>query len=53
MCAPNRLEFKEKVANLIGMDITPDDVDLLPWNATASVVNIAKMNALTRASLKR
>jgi hypothetical protein len=53
LSAPNRSEFKKKVASITGMNITPDDVDLLPWNATASVVNIAKMNALTRASLKK
>jgi hypothetical protein len=53
---PNRSEFKEKVALLFMFSIDPDaitqaDVDLLPWNSTGSVVNIAKMNALTRASL--
>ena len=53
---PSRSEFKEKVAVLYVFsispdDISPDDVDLLPWNATGSKVNISKMNALTRASL--
>jgi hypothetical protein len=48
MSAPNRLEFKRKVAALYSLNITPDDVDLLPWNATGSAVNIKKMNALTR-----
>jgi hypothetical protein len=33
------------------IDITPEDVDLLPWNLTGRVVNIAKMNAIIRASI--
>jgi hypothetical protein len=58
MHAPNRSEFKQQLAALSPLyltfnDVTPDDVDLLPWNATGSKVNIAEMNALTRASIMK
>jgi hypothetical protein len=54
MSAPDRLEFKREVAALQSLNITPDDVDLLPWNETGSVVDIAKMYSLTKkASLMR
>jgi hypothetical protein len=54
----NRSDFKQQVAalsplNLTPNDVTPEDVDLLPWNATGSMVNIAEMNALTRASIMK
>jgi hypothetical protein len=55
MCT-TRTDFKRRVAALESkesMDITSDDIDLLPWNESGSVVNIAKMNALTRASLMK
>jgi hypothetical protein len=51
MSEPDRSEFKRKVAALHSLNITPDDVDLLPWNATGSVVDVAKMNTLTKANL--
>jgi hypothetical protein len=56
MSTPTRSEFKERVAALHSFsynpdDVSPDDVDLLPWNANATLVDIAKMNALVRASL--
>jgi hypothetical protein len=47
----NRADFKRRVAALESMDITSEDIDLLPWNESGSVVNIAKMNALMRANL--
>jgi hypothetical protein len=58
MNTPNRSQFKQQVAALNSFsmnpdDVTPDYVDLLPWNATGSLVNIAKMNALTRANLMK
>jgi hypothetical protein len=48
MSEPDRSEFKRKVKALHSLNITPDDVDLLPWNATGSAVNIAEMNTLLR-----
>jgi hypothetical protein len=51
MACPNRKEFKRRVADMESIDITPDDVDLLPWNLTGKVVNIAKVNAIIRASI--
>jgi hypothetical protein len=55
MCQPIRTAFKRRVAALeyMSMDITSDDIDLLPWNATGSMVNISKMNALARASIMK
>jgi hypothetical protein len=50
MVIPCRKEFKRKVEALVWADITADDVDLLPWNLTGSAVNVAKMNAMIRAS---
>jgi hypothetical protein len=57
---PNRSEFKRKVADrplynscITPDHVTPDDVDLLPWNATGSMVNIAKMNVLSRANITK
>jgi hypothetical protein len=58
MSTPTRSEFRERVAALHAFsynpnDVSPDDIDLLPWNAAASLVDIAKMNALFRASIMR
>jgi hypothetical protein len=52
MSMPNREDFKEKVAAQSSVGITPEEVDSLPWNSTGKMVSIAKMNALTRASMK-
>jgi hypothetical protein len=56
MSTPTRSEFKERVAALHSFsynpdDVSPDDVDLLPWNESATFVDIAKMNSLVRAGL--
>jgi hypothetical protein len=51
MASPIRKDFKRRVADEDSIDITPEDVDLLPWNLTGKVVNIAKMNAIIRASI--
>jgi hypothetical protein len=51
MASPIRKDFKRRVADVKSIDITPEDVDLLPWNLTGRVVNIAKMNAIIRASI--
>jgi hypothetical protein len=51
MASPFRHDFKRRVADMESIDITPEDVDLLPWNSTGKFVNIAKMNAIIRASI--
>jgi hypothetical protein len=54
MATPTRTEFKRRVAAVessSSIDITPEDIDLLPWNETGRVVNIAKMNAISRARI--
>jgi (2Fe-2S) ferredoxin len=55
MDSPARTEFKRKVAatesSSSSIDITPEDIDLLPWNLTGRLVNISKMNDITRASI--
>jgi hypothetical protein len=54
MATPTRTEFKRRVAAVqssSSLDITPEDVDLLPWNETGRVVNVAKMNAIIRARI--
>jgi hypothetical protein len=33
------------------MDIASENIDLLPWNETGSLVNIAKMNAALARSI--
>jgi hypothetical protein len=56
MATPTRTEFKRRVAAVessSSLDITPEDIDLLPWNETGRVVNIAKMNAIIRARIQR
>jgi hypothetical protein len=51
MATPSRTEFKQRLAAVESIDITPEDIDLLPWNFHGRVVNIAKMNAMIRESL--
>jgi hypothetical protein len=59
MDSPARTEFKRKVAaaesssssSSSSMDITPEGIDLLPWNLTGRLVKISKMNDITRASI--
>jgi hypothetical protein len=53
MASPFRIDFKRRVADMETIDITPEDVDLLPWNSTGKFVNIAKMNAIIRANILR
>ena len=48
---PNRTQFKRKVTAAESINVTPRDIDLLPWNLTGRSVNIAKMNAMVRASI--
>jgi flagellar biosynthesis GTPase FlhF len=49
--APTRAQFKRKVTAAESINVTPRDIDLLPWNSTGRVVNVAKMNAMVRASI--
>jgi hypothetical protein len=52
MASPSRKEFKRQIATQESIDITPEDVDLLPWNETGSrVMNIATMDAMIRARM--
>jgi hypothetical protein len=53
LSTPTRAEFKQRVAAVEEIDISPFDIDLLPWNASGTIVNIAKMNAHTRASIMK
>jgi hypothetical protein len=52
MARPDRNEFKKRVELMNGADISPADVDLLPWNFSGSVVNIAKMNKIIRDGIR-
>jgi hypothetical protein len=54
MSTPTRTEFKRRVEAMetsSSLDVTPEDVDLLPSNESGRVVNIAKMNAIVRARI--
>jgi hypothetical protein len=53
MATPSRQNFKRKVAAQESIDNTPGYVDLLTWNETGFVENIAKMNALIRAGIQK
>jgi hypothetical protein len=48
---PTRTEFKRKATAMESINLTPIDIDLLPWNLTGRAVNVAKMNAMVRASV--
>jgi hypothetical protein len=47
---PTRAEFKRKVTAGESINVTPRDIDLLPWNLTGWAVNVAKMKTTIRAS---
>jgi len=49
MARPKKKDFKERIGKVAHADITPDDVDLLPWNFNGSMVNVAKMNKYINA----
>jgi hypothetical protein len=52
MVVPNRTEFKRRAAAAESshpLDITPEDIDLLPWKENGRVVDIKKMCAIIRA----
>jgi hypothetical protein len=43
---PTRDNFKKKIKLIASIDITADDIDLLPWNGSGSMVNVAKLNTM-------
>jgi hypothetical protein len=43
---PSRENFKKKIKLIASIDITADDVDLLPWNGSGTMVNVAKLNTM-------
>jgi hypothetical protein len=48
---PTRRQFKRKVTATESINVTPRDIDLLPWNLTGRAVNMEKMKAMVRASV--
>lgn len=46
LALPKRDVMKKKVQLIASIDITEDDVDLLPWNAAGTMVNVAKLNSM-------
>lgn len=46
LAMPKRDAMKKKITLIASIDISPDDVDLLPWNASGTMVNVAKLNAM-------
>jgi hypothetical protein len=43
---PSRENFKKKIKLIASIDITAEDIDLLPWNGSGTIVNVAKLNAM-------
>jgi hypothetical protein len=43
---PSRKEMRERVACISNVDISIDDIDLLPWTASQKRVNVAKVNMI-------
>jgi hypothetical protein len=49
MAMPNRDKMKERVQFMpASAGVTPDDVDLLPWNARGTFVSVAAMMRMNR-----
>jgi hypothetical protein len=48
MTGPNRNKLKKIVASMKECDITPDDVDLLPWSTSGGWVDHIKIDELSR-----
>ena len=42
---PNKTKFKAKIASMPDIDITENDVDVLPWVLNGTAVNVARINA--------
>ena len=45
LAQPSRDLFKKKITLIASIDITEEDVDLLPWTSSGAMVNIAKLNS--------
>lgn len=43
---PSRENFKKKIKLIASIDISADDIDLLPWNGSGTMVNVAKLNTM-------
>jgi hypothetical protein len=43
---PSRETFKKKIKLIASIDITAEDIDLLPWNGSGTLVNVAKLNTM-------
>jgi hypothetical protein len=52
MTGPNRSKLKRIVASMKECDITPDDVDLLPWSPSGGWVDHIKIDELSRRRKK-
>ena len=52
MGQPDRNNMKRRIAARQHefMDIVPSDVDLLPWNATGTLISVKNMNAFIFAN---
>jgi hypothetical protein len=48
---PSRSQFKRKVTAAESINVTPRDIDLLPWSLTGRAVNMEKLKAMVRASV--
>jgi hypothetical protein len=46
LAMPKREILKKKILLIPTIDITEEDVDLLPWNARGTMVNVPKLNAI-------
>jgi hypothetical protein len=50
---PTRRQFKRKVAAVEWINVTPREIDLLPWGLTGRAVNMEKMKVMVRAGVLR
>jgi hypothetical protein len=48
---PTRSQFKRRVTAAESINVTPRDIDLLPWSLTGRAVNMEKLKAMVRASV--
>jgi len=46
LAMPKRSVMKKKISLIKSIDVSEDDVDLLPWNASGTMVNVAKLNSM-------
>jgi hypothetical protein len=54
MAMPSREDMKTRLKDMPSSTtgVTPDDVDLLPWNDKGSIVNVGKMQRFINAGFK-